>query len=87
MPKGMAYTRLDVPGGVDYVFTGNGIDQLSTLCAKSCSDTAMKTGNRFAMASGEGYVVLSVRGDNSNNCCTQVLETALTTSGAGSRQS
>ena len=35
LPEGMSFIRLDVPGGVDFVFSGKGIEKLSQACANS----------------------------------------------------
>ncbi|MCA9726960.1 MAG: hypothetical protein KC729_04700 [Candidatus Eisenbacteria bacterium] len=86
LPKGMNFIRLDVPGGVDFVFTGQGVDKLSKACSYSCSNVAAAKGSRFALAEGNGYVVLSVRGEDAASCCGEVVEMAFATSGAGGPQ-
>jgi hypothetical protein len=83
LPEGMSFIRLDVPGGVDFVFSGKGIEKLSQACATSTSAVAAEHGSRFAMTQGDGYVVLSVRGEDAASCCGEVVETAF--AGAGIR--
>jgi len=83
----MKYTKVAVPGGMDYVFTGAGIDQLNEMCKVSCSETAAKAGSKFSHSSGNGYVVLSVRGEKTGSCCDDVVQTALVTSGVAQAQS
>ena len=83
----MKFTKVAVPGGMDYVFTGAGIDQLAEMCKISCSEMAAKSGSKFSHTSGNGYVVLSVRGTNTGNCCDDVVQTALVTSGIAQAQS
>jgi len=83
LPEGMSFIRLDVPGGVDFVFSGKGVEKLSQACATSTAAVAEKHGSRFAMTKGDGYVVLSVRGEEAASCCGEVVETAF--AGAGIR--
>lgn len=83
LPKGMNFIRLDVPGGVDFVFSGAGVDKLTQACSSTTSAVAAEHGTRFAMTKGDGYVVLSVRGDDAASCCGEVVETAFATSGVG----
>ena len=83
LPKGMQYTKVAVPGGVDYIFTGNGVEKLSNMCNVSCTNTAAQNGLTFSHTEGAGYVVVSVRGNGADTACDSVVHTALMTSGVG----
>lgn len=83
LPKGMHYTKVQVPGGVDYVFTGSGIEKLASMCEVSCSAAAAQSGATFSRTEGRGYIVLSLRGKDVTPACDAVVQTALNTSGLG----
>ena len=79
-PEGTQVTRVDVKGGVDLVFTGKdlaGIRKALDEHLVACN-TSKKAGEKCpqcTVASNENNVVLSVRGDNVEQCCAGMMTT------------
>jgi hypothetical protein len=77
MPEGTKMTRMDVPDGIDLIFTGKDLAAIRTCLdghLAACSGTKEKTcpGQTCTVASTENSVVLSVRGPNAESCVTMM---------------
>ena len=86
-PEGTKMTRVEVPGGMDVIFTGTSLNEVeSTLraMAGSCSDNPNCT-TKCSVSSTAGSVVLAIRGDNAEACCRAVGVSTAVTASAGEK--
>ena len=74
-PAGTEVTRVEVPGGVDMIFTSGNLDAVYTTisqrvggCKTECAGKG-DCGATCAVSRTGGSVVLSMRGPNAANCC------------------
>ncbi len=78
LPEGTEVKKVDVPGGVDLVFTGKdlpGIQAFLNAHIAQCGTVGDKKDKKAAcnqtctLASDEKSVTMSIRGENAQSCC------------------
>jgi hypothetical protein len=71
-PEGSMVTRIEVPDGVDCVFTGSDLSAIEKVLKEhvaKCGGKEAKSGPTCSVVTGPKAVVLSVRGENAASCC------------------
>jgi len=96
LPEGTEVTRVNVDGGIDLVFTGKdlaGIESflnanMESCLQKSSDGKAAKAActETCAVTKNEKAVVLSIRGQNAENCCSNWMQTASLTDESGAEK-
>lgn len=82
IPENVTFTRIKVPGGVDFVFAGEGIADFADGCCGTGSKVLKAEGNTISMIHGGQYLVISVRGEQTDNTCDQKLQKMIQTATA-----
>lgn len=86
LPEGTKMTRVEVPGGIDVIFTGKdltGIQSFLNAHAGLCSENDKNCPRTCAVSATDNSVVLSVRGENPDQCCVGVMTAEATAKPAG----
>ncbi len=84
LPDGTRMTRVDVDGGIDMIFTSADLAAVETVLAAHmgmCGEPVSADGKRACgqtctMTKTENSVVLSLRGEQAENCCSTWMQAA-----------
>jgi hypothetical protein len=87
LPPNVTYTVNEVPGGVDFVFTGKGLAQFEgSGCGPAWCCVKESCGNKMSFTHGKDFAVFSIRGDTAAQCCGAHLREALDGAVTASRE-
>lgn len=77
LPKGMHCSILEVPGGVDFIFTGKGVVKFASNCGTNWRRTCGCCGDTMSCVANDQMVVLAFRSQKDHGCAETQLRKAL----------